>query len=101
MRAPRERLRDILEAIAKIQRYTARGREALEQDELLQVWVLYHIQLIGLSGKRRPGLARRFTRPTATSRGLRSSLCATSSCMNTSAWTGNKSGERWSKTSPA
>ncbi len=52
MRAPKERLRDMLEAIAKIQRYTARGREASEQDELLQVWVLYHIQLIAEAAAR-------------------------------------------------
>jgi len=47
MRDPRDRLRDILDAIAKIERYAARGREAFEQDELIQTWVLYHIQLIG------------------------------------------------------
>jgi uncharacterized protein with HEPN domain len=47
MRDPKERLKDILEAIAKIERYAARGREAFEQDELIQTWILYHLQLIG------------------------------------------------------
>jgi uncharacterized protein with HEPN domain len=47
MRDPKERLKDILEAIAKIERYAARGQETFKQDELLQVWVLYHIQVIG------------------------------------------------------
>ena len=47
MRNPKERLKDILDAIAKIERYAARGREAFEQEELIQTWVLYHIQLIG------------------------------------------------------
>jgi uncharacterized protein with HEPN domain len=47
MRDPKERLKDILDAIAKIERYAARGREAFEQEELIQTWVLYHIQLIG------------------------------------------------------
>jgi len=36
-----------LDAIAKIERYAARGREAFEQEELIQTWVLYHVQLIG------------------------------------------------------
>jgi uncharacterized protein with HEPN domain len=47
MRDPKERLKDILDAIAKIERYATRGREAFEQEELIQTWVLYHIQLIG------------------------------------------------------
>lgn len=47
MRDPKERLRDILDAIAKIERYAARGREAFEREELIQVWILYHLQVIG------------------------------------------------------
>lgn len=47
MRDPKERLRDILDAIARIERYAARGREAFEQDELIQVWTFHHIQIIG------------------------------------------------------
>jgi len=47
MRDPKERLKDILDGIAKIERYAARGQEAFEQDELIQTWVLFHIQLIG------------------------------------------------------
>ena len=35
MRDPRERLRDILDAIAAIERYLDRGRDAFEEDELL------------------------------------------------------------------
>jgi hypothetical protein len=35
MRDPKERLRDILEAIAAIDRYRDRDRSAFEQDELL------------------------------------------------------------------
>ncbi len=38
MRDPEERLRDILEAIANIERYAARGRQAFEGDELIQNW---------------------------------------------------------------
>ena len=47
MRDERERLLDIQEAIERIERYAARGREAFEQDELIQIWVLYHLQIIG------------------------------------------------------
>ncbi len=52
MRAPEERLKDILEAITNIERYTVRGQEAFEQDELIQTWVLYHFQLIGEAAAR-------------------------------------------------
>lgn len=45
MRRDAERLQDILDAIDRIQ---ARIElEQLQEDELLQVWVLYHLQIIG------------------------------------------------------
>ncbi len=47
MRDDKERLRDILEAIERIQKYTARGRPVFDQDELIQTWVLHHLQIIG------------------------------------------------------
>ena len=47
MRDDRERLLDILEAIARIERYTDRGRATFESDELIQNWVLSHLQIIG------------------------------------------------------
>jgi len=47
MRDDRARLLDIQEAIERIERYTARGRAAFEQDELIQNWVVHHIQIIG------------------------------------------------------
>lgn len=47
MRDPKERLRDILEAIANIERYAARGRQAFEGDELIQNWFVRHLQIIG------------------------------------------------------
>ncbi len=49
MRDPQERLRDILDAMAHIGRYTSRGREAFDRDELIQVWVVHHLQIIGES----------------------------------------------------
>jgi len=47
MRDPKERLRDILDAMARIDTYTSRGREAFDREELIQVWVVHHLQIIG------------------------------------------------------
>lgn len=47
MRDPKERLRDILDAIARIDKYTARGRDVFQREELIQVWVVHHLQIIG------------------------------------------------------
>lgn len=47
MRDDRERLKDILEAIERIHRYASRGRGAFDQDELIQNWIVSHIQMIG------------------------------------------------------
>jgi uncharacterized protein with HEPN domain len=42
-----ERLQDILDAIAAIERYTQQGRQAFDEQELIQIWVAYHLQMIG------------------------------------------------------
>lgn len=47
MRDDRERLLDIQEAIERIEKYSVRGRKAFEQDELIQTWILHHLQIIG------------------------------------------------------
>jgi uncharacterized protein with HEPN domain len=47
VRDPKERLRDILDAIANIERYAVRGRTAFENDELIQNWFVRHLQIIG------------------------------------------------------
>src|SRR5208337_1611840 len=47
MRDDRERLKDILEAMEHIETYSAKGRAAFEQDELIQVWFLRYLQIIG------------------------------------------------------
>ena len=47
MRDDGERLRDILEAIEKVQKYAARGRESFERDELVRTWIVHHIQVVG------------------------------------------------------
>jgi uncharacterized protein with HEPN domain len=47
MRADRERLLDILEAIELIEQYAIRGEEAFRSDQLIQNWMTSHIQTIG------------------------------------------------------
>ena len=47
MRDDRVYLLDILEAIERIEKYTAQGREAFEVNELIQTWDVHHIQIIG------------------------------------------------------
>ncbi len=47
MRDPTERLRDMLDAIAAIERYRDRDRASFDRDELLQVWFLRHLQILG------------------------------------------------------
>jgi len=41
------RLEDILQAIEKIEKYQQQGRESFEEDELLQVWIIHHLEIIG------------------------------------------------------
>lgn len=38
---------DIAEAIERIERYASKGREAFEDDELIQNWILHHLRVIG------------------------------------------------------
>jgi uncharacterized protein with HEPN domain len=47
MRDPKERLRDVLDSIAAIERYHDRDKQSFQRDELLQTWFLRHLQIIG------------------------------------------------------
>lgn len=47
MRDDKERLRDIKEAIERIEKYVSKGRKAFESDELIQNWIVRHLQIIG------------------------------------------------------
>ncbi|KLK87979.1 nucleotidyltransferase [Methanoculleus sediminis] len=58
MRDGIDRLLDILEAIEGIERYTVRGRDAFLQDELVQVWMVHHLQIIGEAASRLPSNLR-------------------------------------------
>ena len=56
MRDDLQRRQDI-QATERINRYAARGREAFEQDELIQNWVVNHCQIIGQASR---GLSEAF-----------------------------------------
>lgn len=47
MRRDDQRLRDILESIERIERFTTGGRDAFDAEELVQIWVVHHLQIIG------------------------------------------------------
>ncbi len=47
MRTDNDLLFDILDAIAAIDKYTSQGKDRYLSDELIQVWVLHHLQIIG------------------------------------------------------
>jgi uncharacterized protein with HEPN domain len=52
MRSCQERLLDILEAIARIERYVALGKARFLEDELIQVWIVHHLESIGEAAAR-------------------------------------------------
>jgi uncharacterized protein with HEPN domain len=47
MRDDCEWLRDILEAIERIEKYSSKGKKAFEENELIQNWIVHHLQIIG------------------------------------------------------
>jgi len=46
VRDDREWLSDIHDAITHIEKYAAKGWEIFSQDELIQTWISYHLQII-------------------------------------------------------
>lgn len=57
MRSDRERLTDIRAAIEQIEQYTAIGRSAFDDNELIQSWVLHRLMIIGEAAR---GLSAEF-----------------------------------------
>jgi uncharacterized protein with HEPN domain len=47
MRSDADRLSDILDAVAKIGERITESIDAFQVDEMLQVWVVHHLQVIG------------------------------------------------------
>jgi uncharacterized protein with HEPN domain len=54
MRDVSERLRDIQEAIERIVKYTSQGRDSFDHDELVQTWVVHHLEIIGEAARSIP-----------------------------------------------
>jgi hypothetical protein len=89
LRPDRDRLADILEAIEKIRKRLPLTEEELAASELLQVWVIHHLQVIGEAANNlSPGFIadhRRYP-------GGASSVSATPSFTSTSVSTSTRSG---------
>ena len=47
MRDDHERVIDIIEAIERIEKITSKGKHVFYDDEMVQVWVIHHLQIIG------------------------------------------------------
>lgn len=47
MRDDRLRLLDMAEAIRQIEKYASMGKQAFERDELIRVWIVHHLQVLG------------------------------------------------------
>lgn len=47
MRDDMEWLLDILDALRKIERYSSLGYDAFAEEELLQIWIIHYLEVIG------------------------------------------------------
>jgi uncharacterized protein with HEPN domain len=54
MRDPRERLRDIIDAINDIERHNPEDQDRFLEDELIQNWFVQHLQIIGEAARALP-----------------------------------------------
>lgn len=52
MRNDRERLLDIQEAVENVRKYAVRGKDVFRNDELVQTWILHHLQILGEAAAR-------------------------------------------------
>ncbi len=80
MRDDRDKLLDMLEAIEKIEERTGGGKDAFRRDEMIQVWVLYHVQVIGEAASR---ISAELRIETSTCRGRTLCRCEMWSCITT------------------
>lgn len=57
MRDTSERLRDIQEAIENITKYSSLGWDSFDENELIQVWIIRHLEILGEAAR---AIFRRF-----------------------------------------
>jgi uncharacterized protein with HEPN domain len=46
MRDDATRIRDAMEAIERVEKYSTKGRSAFDSDELIQTWIVHHLQIL-------------------------------------------------------
>lgn len=51
MRDDRLRCLDMAEAIRNIEKYSSRGKEQFFREELVQVWIVHHLQILGQAAR--------------------------------------------------
>jgi len=54
VRDPQARIQDMLQAIENIERHAPRDRSACAQDEVLQVYVVHHLMILGEAAYKLP-----------------------------------------------
>ena len=54
MRDNKERIKDILEAIYQIEKYSSYGKDRFYQDELVQTWMVHHLEILGEASRSLP-----------------------------------------------
>jgi uncharacterized protein with HEPN domain len=65
----------MLEAIERIRRHSNKGREAFDRDELVQTWIVHHLQILGEAAARlSPALRSRTQVPWTSIVGMRNIL---------------------------
>ncbi len=55
MRDDRTRIRDMPQAIANIEKYASYGRERFVTDELVQTYIVHHLQILGEAANKLTG----------------------------------------------
>ena len=50
MRDDRARLHDMIAAIENIEKYAVRGRDHFINDELVRIYIVHHLQILGEAG---------------------------------------------------
>lgn len=52
MRDDTEKLLDINDAIERIDKYAVRGKQTFQKEELIQTWIVHHLQILGEAAAR-------------------------------------------------